>query len=288
MKTSNFPAWHNGKFCQRDALKIDISDFGLMRSYGVYDVITIKNGRALAIDQHIDRLLAGCKHYHINMHYAANDLMNVIKKLKQLCTGDIYIWITVTRGVPSSVSIKDILDATPQVMLTVGPYQAINNGNPMKIAIARTVRRIPDTSIDQRYKNFARQDFTMAQIEIATQDIDSVVLLDYDDCLTEGPQFSIAIIKDGCVLSPAKNRLPGITMNIIKKLCEEHKIDFKYCDITEDMLSTADDMFATSTAGGIISISSVDNKQFTETNLQQTLKSLYQQAWEQDQYSIRI
>jgi branched-chain amino acid aminotransferase len=288
MNNSNFPAWHNGKFCRRDALKIDVHDFGLLRSYGVYDVITIKNGRALAIDQHINRLLAGCKHYHINMQYTASDLINVIKKLNQLCTSDIHIWITVTRGVPNSLNTKDILHTTPQVMLTVDPYRAINEGNPMKISIARTVRRIPDSSIDQRYKNFARQDFTMAQIEIATHDLDSVILLDHDDLLTEGPQFSIAIVKDGCVLSPAKNRLPGITMNTVKTLCEEHKINFEYCDITEDLLNSADDMFATSTAGGVISIASVDSKQFVETPLQQKLKILYQQAWEQDRYSTRI
>ena len=32
----------------------------------------------------------------------------------------------------------------------------------------------------------------------------------------------------------------------------------------------------------------IDNKQFVETTLQQTIKSLYAQAWQQDQYSTRI
>ena len=288
MIDNKFPAWQNGKFCQQDNLNISVHDFGLLRSYGVYDVVTIKNNRALALEQHIDRFFAGCKYYRINLQYTADDLVAVIKKLNKLTVGDIHVWLMATRGVPSSVSIHDVLHAIPCVTLTTSLYTSINLGVPMKLGISRTVRRIPDSSIDQRYKNFARQDFTMAQIEMSTQDVDSVLLLDHDNLLTEGPQFSVAIIKDGRVLSPAKNRLPGITMNMVKTLCKDQGIDFEYCDINENLLNEADDMFATTTAGGIVSIASVDNKQFEETDLQRTLKSLYQQAWEQDQYSTRI
>lgn len=288
MNNNNFPAWHNGKFCQVGNLNIGVQDLGLLRSYGVYDVISIKNNRALAIDQHINRFLQGCKYYYINVERTVDELVEIVKEINAQVTEDIHVWVVATRGEPSSYDIRDIIKTPPQLMIVSGPYTSVKPEQNMKLCIARKVRRIPDTSINQAYKNFARQDFTMAQIEATMRGFDNPVLLDHNGMLTEGPQFSMAIIKDGCVLSPASNRLSGITMKLVHTLCQEHGIDFQYCDIDEELLNTADDAFATTTAGGVISIASIDNKQFVETALQQQLRNLYQLAWEQDKYSTRI
>jgi branched-chain amino acid aminotransferase len=288
MNNSNFPAWQNDKFCYASDVSIRMQDFGLLRSYGVYEVISIKNNCILALDQHINRFLQGCKYYYINIPYKFDNLVSIIKELNAQVTEDIHVWLIVTRGEPVSYDTHDVLNAVPNVAMITAPYSQVNDGNALRLSISRKVRRISDMSINQKYKNFARQDFTIAQIETSLKGFNGPLLLDNNDLLTEGPQFSVAIIKDGKVMSPAKNRLPGITMDVIRLLCQEHNIEFAYCDITEELLNSADDMFATSTAGGVISIIAVDNKQFVETALQQKLKNLYQQAWNQDKYSIRI
>jgi branched-subunit amino acid aminotransferase/4-amino-4-deoxychorismate lyase len=77
-------------------------------------------------------------------------------------------------------------------------------------------------------------------------------------------------------------------MKLVDTLCQEHGIKFEYCNISEELLNTAGDAFATTTAGGVIPIASIDHKQFAETELQQQIKSLYQQAWTQDKYSINL
>ena len=288
MNKDNFPAWYNGKFCHASDVSIRMQDFGLLRSYGVYEVISIKNNCILALDQHIDRFLQGCKYYYINIPYKFDDLVSVIKELNAQVTEDIHVWLIVTRGEPVSYDTRDVLNAVPNIAMITEPYSQVNDGNALRLSVSKKVRRISDVSINQKYKNFARQDFTIAQIETSLKGFDGPLLLDNNDLLTEGPQFSVAIIKDGKVMSPAKNRLPGITMDVIRLLCKEHDIEFAYCDITEELLNSADDMFASSTAGGVISIIAVDNKQFVETALQQKLKNLYQQAWSQDKYSTRI
>ena len=224
----------------------------------------------------------------LTVERTVDELVEIVKEINAQVTEDIHVWVVATRGEPSSYDIRDIIKTPPQLMIVSGPYTSVKPEQNMKLCIARKVRRIPDTSINQAYKNFARQDFTMAQIEATMRGFDNPVLLDHNGMLTEGPQFSVAIIKGGCVLSPASNRLSGITMKLVHTLCQEHGIDFQYCDIDEELLNTADDAFATTTAGGVISIASIDNKQFVETALQQQLRNLYQLAWEQDKYSTRI
>lgn len=284
----NFPAWHNGKFCQVSDLNINIRDLGVLRAYGVYDVISVKNNRVFAIESHINRLLDGCKHYFIKLKYSFDEISNVVKELSRKAKGDIQVWLIVTRGEPVSYHTRDVLNATPQLMILTTPYSTICKGDSIKLSISKKVCRIPDHSVSQKYKNFARQDFLIAQIEAALKGYDYALLLDSDMLVTEGQHFNVAIIKNKKVFSPAKNILPGVTINVIKKLCDEHKIEFEFTDISTEMLMSADDMFATTTAGGVISISTVDEKKFIETDLQLKIKQLYNDSWEQDKYSSRI
>lgn len=284
----DFPAWHNGKFCQVSDLHISIRDLGLLRSYGVYDVVSVKNNRAFAIQSHIDRFLEGCKYYFIKLKYNADEITEVIRELSSKVNSDIQIWLIVTRGDPASYDTRDVLNATPQLFLLSAPYATICKGDSIRLNISKKVYRIPDQSVSQKYKNFARQDFTIAQIEASLKGYDYTLLLDSNMLVTEGQHFNVAIIKDGKILSPAKNILPGVTMNVISKMCKDHGIEFEYTDISTEMLRAADDMFASTTAGGIISVSMVDDKEFRETDLQLKIKQLYNDAWGQDKYSTRL
>jgi branched-chain amino acid aminotransferase len=288
MNNKDFPAWHNGKFCQVGDLSIGAQDFGLLRSYGVYDVISVKNNRAMLAEQHIDRFLQGCKYYYLKVEYTNEQLIDIIKQINSQVAEDIHVWVMITRGEPLSNDMRDILKTTPQLMMISSPYTSVSPNRAMRLCIARKVCRIPDSSINQSYKNFARQDFTIAQIESTMRGFDNPVLLDHNGMLTEGPQFSVAVIKDNCVLSPAQNRLPGITMKLVQTLCEENGIKFQYCDINEELLNSAEDAFVTTTAGGVMPIASIDRKQFAETELQQQINRLYQQAWTQDKYSTNL
>ena len=125
MNNNNFPAWHNGKFCQVGNLNIGVQDLGLLRSYGVYDVISIKNNRALAIDQHINRFLQGCKYYYINVERTVDELVEIIKEINAQVTEDIHVWVVATRGEPSSYDIRDIIKTPPQLMIVSGPYTSV-------------------------------------------------------------------------------------------------------------------------------------------------------------------
>lgn len=275
----DWPAWKNGQFCKVKDVSISVLDDGLLRSYGVYEVIAVKDGWSLAIDQHLKRFADGCRYWFFKHPYDQNHLLKVIAAVSGSVSTDCTIWIVATRGVAVSYEIRDVITAQPQISVIAAPYRQVGSGRALRLGIARRVRRIPDTCIDQSYKNFARQDFTLAQIETSMKGLDNAVLLDHDNFLTEGPAFSLALVKDGTVLSPARNRLAGVTMNVVKSLCEQNNIGFEYTNIDEALMQSAQDMFATSTAGGIIPVASVDTKQFLISSTQKKIQDLYCKAW---------
>lgn len=281
-------AWQNGTWIDSDSVAISIRDLGLLRAWGVYDVISVKNQRALSLSQHLQRFFDGCNYYHITVPYEYQDFIDIISKFWQRHQQDLQVWFIATRGSPHAFDLESVLNTEAEFIALVSPYQAVNNGNDLHLGIPRTVRRIPDICVNQCYKNFARQDFTISQIEIAKRNLHYPLLLDHNDLVTEGPHFSVAIVKKSKVIAPRKNCLPGVTMRLVKSLCDDHGIAFEYDNITEQDLYDADDMFATSTSGGILSIQSVEHKKFTKSDIQHRIKQLYQLAWNQDQYSTLI
>ena len=283
-----WPAWHNGKFCQVKDLHIPINDLGFLRSQAVYEVLAIRHNRLMAFEQHMQRFLEGCRHYFIGLNYQSQDILDVITNFNDKLKTNFQVWVIATRGESASHTFSDMLRAESQLMVFALPWSDVNQGNPIRCAIAKKVRRIPDGSINQCYKNFARHDFTVAQIETQIKGYDSALLLDHSDCITEGPQFSVAMIKNQKVLSPSRNRLSGITMQIVQNLCQLNDTGFEYTDITEQLLKSADDVFATTTAGGIIPIACIDDVEFMVSDLQSKIKQWYQQSWMQNRFCIDI
>lgn len=283
-----FPAWHNGKFCQTDDLKINVKDLGLTHGEGLYDVLTIRDGRILGLDYHLDRFAKGCKYQYISALGSAQ-IFDIVKELYQQSNLDwCQVMLIATRGVPKTYHNRDILKTRSELIIFVNRYSKLNAGVPLKLCVSREVKRIPDWAVDQRHKNFARQDFNRAAVESFQRGFSHPLLLSEHGYITEGPQFNVAIIKDNEVLSPAKNCLAGITMKVIQNLCNDNGIVFKFTDITQEQMIGAEDAFATCTLGGITTISTVEHREYQESNLQKRLKELYDQAWQSDKFTKQL
>ena len=62
------------------------------------------------------------------------------------------------------------------------------------------------------------------------------------------------------VVSPGDTVLEGITRKSVRELCEEEGIAFSLARVTPEALRDADEVFLSSTAGGIMPISRVDER----------------------------
>ena len=260
-----------------------------MHGEGLYDVFTVKQSRVLGLHYHLERFFAGIEYQQLPISLDKDQIIDVVAELYRASNlTDCQICMIVTRGVPQTYIIRDILTTVPEFMIFPVPYRMLNGGTPLNLCISQQVRRIPDWAVDQRHKNFARQDFNRAAIECHQLGFHRPLLLDEHGYATEGPQFNVAIIKNGKVRSPAKNRLSGVTMKILAELCSENNIEFEFADITVEKLMDADDAFATCTLGGIVNIAKVDQQLYQESETQKKLKDLYAQAWQLDRYTQRI
>lgn len=285
---NNFPAWRNGTYCGIADLALNILDLGVVHSDATYDVLAARQGRALQLDAHIDRLIESCRGWRLSMPYTSEQLKTVVAELVYRSGLDsAFVWFAVTRGIPESGNPRDLVNCGTQVMAYTKPYYGFNSANTATLCLS-TVPRTPDASINQRFKNWAWQDLTQAQWQAIDRGYDSAVLLDHNGHLTEGPGFNVAVVIDDVIHIPQHNVLGGITMATVAKLCEANGIAYKYSNIDQHRLEAATDMFITSTAGDIVSVTKFESTVFIPSDQQVKLKQLIQQAWTQDEYSTLL
>ena len=282
---NNFPAWRNGTYCNLSDLSLSILDLGVVHSDATYDVLAVRNGRALQLPQHLNRLENSCRGWRLPLSYSREELTTVMSELyhgSELESA--FVWLAVTRGIPDSGNPRDLIRCATEVMAYVKPYYGFNAHNTARLCLS-TVPRTPDASINQCYKNWAWPDLTQAQWQAQDRGYDSAVLLDHAGHLTEGPGFNIVLVIDNALHIPRNNVLGGITVHLIQQLCDAHNIAYKYCDIDINMIDAATDMFITSTAGDITSVIEFESRKFKQSPVQGVMKKLIQQAWTQDEYS---
>ncbi len=246
----------------RDA-KISVLDFGFMRSDCTFDTVKVWDGRFFCLGRHIDRFLTSCETLRLELPVTRDELIDIhFECVRRSGLQRALVKPICTRGmaVPGS---RDPRDATPNFFAYAQPYsdtikkEVQDRGLNMIIA---SVPRISPDSVNPKIKNYNRLDFVAGLFEAYDRGGDNVLLPDEDGNITEGPGFNVFIIKDGEATTPHRGMLEGITRQITFTLCEELQIKTHVAPVPTVDLLAADEVFITSTAGGIMPITMIDGE----------------------------
>jgi branched-chain amino acid aminotransferase len=90
---------------------------------------------------------------------------------------------------------------------------------------------------------------------------DTCAVVDRDGNIAEGPGFNIFAVKGGIVTTPPEDVcLDGMTRDTVFKLARETNLEIRKAVVSPDALRNADEVFITTTGGGVIGIASVDGR----------------------------
>jgi branched-chain amino acid aminotransferase len=125
------------------------------------------------------------------------------------------------------------------------------------LVIAET-KRIPAESVDPTIKNYHWLDLVAGMFEAYDRGGENVVLTDLAGNVAEGPGFNVFAVKGGRAATADRGVLEGITRRTAIELCGELQIPVDIAPLTAQALRGADEVFLTSTAGGIMPASRID------------------------------
>jgi branched-chain amino acid aminotransferase len=127
------------------------------------------------------------------------------------------------------------------------------------VAVA-AVPRIPPESVDPRVKNYHWLDLVAGMFEAYERDAENVILTDGAGNVAEGPGFNVFAVKGGAVATPERGVLEGITRQSALELCAELGVAVRVGPLPVAELRAADEVFLTSTAGGIVPVAVIDGR----------------------------
>jgi branched-chain amino acid aminotransferase len=287
-------AYVDGEFVPVAEARIPLLDTGFLRSDTTYDVVHVWKGRFFRLDDHLDRFLAGAARLRFELPLNKPELARMLHRLVALAgLEEAYVNVTASRGpMPkgsrSPLSGRNRIYAFAVPMIWIARPEEQDQGISMIVA---TPERIPMGSFDQTIKNYMWGDLTASMIEAGDRGAKVSMLLDRDGNVTEGPGFNVFAVAGGRLMTPDTGVLHGITRRTAIELAQGLNIETRVAPVGLDTLRSAEEIFITSTAGGIIPITVLDDRPVGDGGpgpVTMRLRALYWQAHADPKYSVPV
>ena len=287
-------AWIDSKYVELAEAKIPILDWGFLRSDATYDVVHVWKGRFFRLDKHIDRFFESAKKLRMPCQISRDELKKILANC--VIKGKLesaYVEMIQTRGI-SPKFVRDPRLATPRVMAFAVPFGWILKQEDFEKGLnvlLTDIKRIPPSSVDPTIKNYHWMDLVTGMLDAYEKGNDTAVLVDENNNITEGPGFNLFCINASGIFTPDHGVLEGITRQSIFDLAKELHLPITKKSISAEELYSAKELFATSTAGGIMPITRVSGQEIGKGSVGSITRQLHKLYWEKhsdDSWSTSI
>jgi branched-chain amino acid aminotransferase len=247
---------------------IGVNDWGLTRSDITYDVVPVWKGGFFRLEDYLDRFEASMASLRLDVGMSHADIRAALHQMVgRSGLRDSYVAMVASRGVPLIPGTRDPRTCANHFYAWCVPYihvvaKDIADAG-ASVWIAKDVRRIPEDSVNPRAKNYHWGDITQGLFEAKDRGFETVVLLDHDGNVTEGPGFNVFAVKDGRVVTPERGVLHGITRHTVMDICAEMGIETEVRFLPLDELMEADEVFLSTSGGGAVPVTKVDDRIFS-------------------------
>lgn len=262
---------------------MSIFDYGFTWSDCVYDVTSVWHGWFFKLDEHLERFERSCEGFRLTLPYDRDEVKAILAEcVDRAGLEDAYVKVEVTRGLTPNQS-RDLRLAQNRFTAYAIPFVWIWGEDKCRdgasLHLCRRFERVSSKAIDQRFKNYNRADLVQGRLDAYDAGCDDAVLVSADGSLSEGFGWNILLVKDGAVATPDWNVLEGRTRDAVEEICRDEGIPYELRRIEPSELETADEVFAATTAGGVMPVIAVDSRPIGDGTPGPVTRLLQDQYW---------
>src|SRR3989344_6117313 len=251
--------YFNGKIVSADKALVHLDGLGVLRGYGVFDVMKTVNGKIFLFDEHFKRLSDSAYYLGVKLPVKKNEIEAIIKKLiskNKIKQASIRIVLTGGR----SADAMHFDSKTPTFYILVSEFRPLGYDlfkNGIRLAIVnrgRDMAEIKTTNYIAAVKNI-------------------------NECQKKENFFEILYVSNGLVLeastsnffafvgdkliAPKDNILKGITRNLVIKLAKK-KFEVEERELKMNELNLAEEAFIVATNKDIVPVVQIDDKKISD------------------------
>jgi len=249
----------NGKFMPIEEAKVPVLDRGFIFGDGVYELVPVYSRVPFRLDEHLARLERSLEAVRIRNPYTRAEWRDIILQLvAKQAFEDQGVYFQVTRGVAKRDHAFP-KDAVPTVFLMANPLVT-----PAKELVERGAAAV--SAVDDRWLHCDIKSISLignCLLRQVSADAGATeTILFREGRLTEASASNVFVVKGGVILSPPKSHLilPGITYDVIFELAQGAALPFEYRDVSRDEVSSADELWVTSSSKEVLAVVTLDGK----------------------------
>ncbi len=266
-------AFFNGQVVPAAAVRLGYHDAGIVWGATITDLCRTFHHRLYRWEDHLARFRRGCRYAHISLPWTDAELTAAAHQIVVHNAGLFpppQELALVTFSTPGPIGYYAgaegaAADATPTVVAHTFPIP-YPRYRPLFAEGARLVvpkvRHVPPSSLDPRIKMRSRLFWWLAEQEARQHDSGaSALLLDEDGHVTETAAANFLIVRHEQVLSPPRATvLEGVSLQVVRELCEETHIPFAEEPLTLEDCLKADEAMLASTAFCLAGVSRINGQ----------------------------
>ena len=253
----------DGAYAPLSEGKVSLFDWGFTRSDATYDVASTWQGAFFRLSDHLDRFFASLATLRLSIPYTRAELREILHGcVRAGGLKDAYVAMVCTRGVPPR-GARDPRLAQNRFYAYALPYVWIAGPDKQRAGIDLFIserQRIGPESVDPRVKNYHWIDLVQSMFDAYDRGHDTSCVVDAHGDVTEGPGFNVFMVKDGVVHTAERGVLEGVSRRTAIELCQRLSLPLRIAPLPAAAVRDADEVFLTSTGGGILPIAKIDGR----------------------------
>ena len=265
----------NGKMMPIEDAKVPVLDRGFIFGDGVYELVPVYARVPFRLDEHLARLERSLAETKIRNPYTRAQWREVIYKVIDAQPfEDQGVYFQVTRGVakrdhafPKNAEPTVFMMSNP---LVNPPAEQVEKGASAVTAIDNRWHRCDIKSISLIGNCLLRQ--------LSAEVGGAETILFRNGHLTEASASNVFLVKNGVILSPAKDNLilPGITYDVVTELARANNMPLEFRDVSEAEVRSADEVWVTSSSKEVLAIVELDGKRIGDGKPGPVFRRMYQ------------
>jgi branched-chain amino acid aminotransferase len=243
----------NGRFITEEQAVISIHDRGFLSADGVFETALLHAGGFFRLAHHLERFAASAS----SMRLAAPPMAEIDGIVRRLARDNglhnANIRITLTRGAELPTLLVTAKQPDPALA------DRVRRG--WRLVTART-RRPSIDAFPPQLKALGRTHSLLARLEAADAAADDALLLTEDGHICEGPTWNVSWRSGDTLCTPALEAgvLAGVTRAAVLQLAPTAGFRVREGLFPRGELDRADEVFATMTSAGVISVRACDDR----------------------------
>ena len=247
----------NGHFTPANEADVPVGDLGLVRGYGVFDVLRTYDRIPFALDRHLTRLQRSAEQIDLPLPAPLAELERLVheclaRNVDIEPDADVTVRIIVTGGVSQSFMLPD---GEPSFMILVAPVRAVAAhlySEGASLITADIPRFMPSV------KSINYISAILGQKQARKAGAVEALYCTREGVISECTTSNFFVVRGGKLITPDQDVLGGITRNVALELASDLGEVFLR-PILRQELSEIDEAFITSTTKEIMPIVRIDD-----------------------------